>query len=190
MASVGYYRVSTDEQNTQRQVDALTAVGCVRMFGEKISGTLKVDDRPQLMAALDYLRDDDTLVVQEVDRLGRSMLDGLTTLSELFERGVRVQVLEGVGAGVYTERTIVLDIAMALAEDRRRDISRKTRNGLQAARRQGRVGGRPSVVTSDRRHAILGRRAEGESMRQIARGVGVSVGVVHRVLAESSAPDA
>lgn len=186
MALIGYYRVSTDHQNTQRQMDALEAAGCIRSFGEKLSGTRKLADRPELMSALDYLREDDTLVVQEVDRLGRNMVDGLVTLGTLFERGVRVRVLEGVAAGEHAERTITLDIALALAEDQRRNIARKTRNGLQAARKQGRVGGRPTVITTDRRHAILGRHNDGESLRQIARGVGVSPGTVHRVLSEAA----
>ncbi|MFE3280075.1 helix-turn-helix domain-containing protein [Nocardia sp. NPDC059239] len=68
---------------------------------------------------------------------------------------------------------------VALAEDRRRDIVRKTRDGLDAAARRGRKGGRPRVVDDDKRRAILARHAEGQSLREIARGVGVSLAVVH-----------
>ncbi|MFF0531143.1 hypothetical protein ACFYT3_22490 [Nocardia amikacinitolerans] len=67
----------------------------------------------------------------------------------------------------------------ALAEDRRRDIARKTREGLAAAAKRGRKGGRPQVVDEDKRRAILARQAEGQSLREIARGVGVSLAVVH-----------
>lgn len=80
-----------------------------------------------------------------------------------------------------------LDLALALAEDRRRDIVRKTKNGLETARRQGKVGGRRPVVDDDRRAAILDRRRRGESIRTIAAGVKVSVGVVHKTLAEAKA---
>lgn len=186
MALVGLVRVSTDAQETRRQHDALDPI-CVKVFEEKVSGKLSVDDRPGLKAALDYLRPDDMLVVQEVDRLGRNLLEGLVTLNALFERGVGVKVLDGIAAGEHTERSLILDLALALAEDRRRDISRKTRNGLEAARRRGRVGGRPSVIDDDKRAAILARRDRGESLRTIATGVGVSVGTVHRVLAGVSA---
>lgn len=181
MALIGYIRVSTSEQETQRQRDALEPI-CVRTFEEKISGTRKATDRPGLSRALDYLREGDMLTVQEVDRLGRSLLDGLIVLTELFERGVAVKVLEGIAAGEHRERSLILDLALALAEDRRRDISRKTRNGLEAAAKRGRRGGRPSVVDEDKRRVILARKAEGQSIREIARGVGVSTGTVHKVL--------
>ncbi|WP_438472822.1 recombinase family protein [Rhodococcus erythropolis] len=181
MTLVGLVRVSTDKQETQRQRDALDPM-CVKVFEEKVSGTLSVDQRPGLQAALHYLRPDDLLTVQEVDRLGRNLLEGLLVLTDLFERGVGVKVLDGIAAGEHTERSLVLDLALALAEDRRRDIVRKTRNGLDAARKRGNVGGRPTVVDDDKRAAILARRNRGESIRTIASGVRVSVGTVHRVL--------
>lgn len=183
MALVGLVRVSTYKQETARQHDALDPI-CVQVFEEKVSGRLSADDRPGLTAALAYLRDEDMLTVQEVDRLGRNLLEGLIVLNELFHRGVAVKVLEGIAAGEHTERSLVLDIALALAEDRRRDIARKTKNGLDAARIRGRIGGRPTVVDDDKRRAILARCGEGESLRTIARGVGVSLAVVHRVVTE------
>ncbi|MGN2642456.1 recombinase family protein [Nocardia takedensis] len=178
MALVGLVRVSTSRQETARQHDDLDPI-CVKVFQEKISGSLKLADRPGLRAALDYLRPGDMLTVQEADRLGRSLLEGLIVLNELFQQGIQVKVLAGIAAGEHTERSLILDLALALAEDRRRDIVRKTRDGLDAAARRGRRGGRPSVVDDDKRRAILARRAEGQSLREISRGVGVSVAVVH-----------
>jgi DNA invertase Pin-like site-specific DNA recombinase len=102
-------------------------------------------------------------------------------LTELFKQGIAVKILDGIAAGEHTERSLILDLALALAEDRRRDIARKTRNGLESAARHGRKGGRPTVVDEDKRRAILARRAEGQSLREIARGVGVSLAVVHGV---------
>jgi len=125
--------------------------------------------------------------VQEVDRLGRNLLEGLIVLNELFQRGIAVKVLDGIAAGEHPERSLVLDLALALAEDRRRDISRKTKNGLDAARRRGRVGGRPTVVDDDKRRAIIARRAEDQSLRTIANGTGVSLAVVHRIVTEHEA---
>ena len=123
-------RVSTDKEKTQRQHDALDPI-CLRVFEEKISGKLNTDDRPALLEALSHIRDGDMLTVQEVDRLGRNLLEGLIVLNDLFQRGVGVKVLEGIAAGEHTERSLILD----LAEDRRRDIARKTNNGLEAARK-------------------------------------------------------
>lgn len=186
MALVGLVRVSTKGQDTARQHDALDPI-CVKVFEEKVSGRLSVDERPGLRAALDYLRDGDMLTVQEVDRLGRNLLEGLIVLTELFERGIAVKVLDGIAAGEHTERSLILDLALALAEDRRRDISRKTKNGLEAARKRGKVGGRPRVIDDDKRAIILARREKGESIRVIARVLDVSVGSVHAVLVDESA---
>ena len=181
MALIGLVRVSTDKQKTQRQHDALNPI-CLKVFEEKISGKLAVDDRPGLTAALDYLRDGDMLTVQEVDRLGRNLLEGLIVLNDLFQRGIAVKVLDGIAAGEHTERSLILDLALALAEDRRRDIVKKTKNGLESARARGRVGGRRPVVDDDKRRIIHARRAEGQSIREIAAAVKVSVGVVHKTL--------
>lgn len=178
MALIGLVRVSTSRQETQRQHDALDPI-CVKVFQEKVSGRLKIAERPGLVAALEYLRPGDMLTVQEADRLGRNLLEGLLVLNDLFQQGVAVKILDGVAAGEHTERNLVLDLALALAEDRRRDIARKTRDGLASAALRGRRGGRPRVVDEDKRRAILARRSEGQSLRQIARGVGVSLGVVH-----------
>ncbi len=174
MALVGLVRVSTAKQETQRQHDALDPI-CERVFEEKVSGKLAVDHRPGLRAALNFMRTGDLLAVQEVDRLGRNLLEGLIVLNDLFEHGYAVKVLEGIAAGEHIERSFVLDMALALAEDRRRDISRKTKNGLEAARRRGRVGGRPRVIDDDKRAIILARSEKGESIRVIARVLGVSV---------------
>ncbi|GAA0420777.1 hypothetical protein Acor_79380 [Acrocarpospora corrugata] len=127
----------------------------------------------------------DLLAVQEVDRLGRNLLEGLIVLNDLFQQGIGVKVLEGIGAGEHTERSFILDLALALAEDRRRDIVKKTLNGLEAARRQGELGGRRPVVDDDKRAAILDRHRRGESIRTIAAGVKVSIGVVHKTITEA-----
>lgn len=179
---VGLVRVSTKGQDVQRQHDALDPI-CVKVFEERVSGKLNIDHRPGLTAALDYLRPGDMLTVLEVDRLGRNLPEGLTVLSDLFARGFGVKVLDGIAVGEHTERSFVLDMALAIAEDRRRDIARKTRSGLEAARKRGKVGGRPSVIDDDKRAAILARRARGESIRNIAASIGVSVGTVHKVVA-------
>ncbi|MDQ1051216.1 recombinase family protein [Streptomyces sp. V4I2] len=135
----------------------------------RISGKLPVADRPGparpgLAAALDHLRDGDMLCVQEVDRLGRNLLEGLIVLNDLFQRCIALMVREGIASGEHTERSLVLDLALALAEDRRRDIVRKTKNGLESARTRtrtrtrtrarARVGGRRPVVDADKRRVI------------------------------------
>lgn len=181
-ASIGLVRVSTDAQDTRRQHDVLDPI-CWRVFEEKVSGKLAVEDRPGLVAALAELREGDMLAVMEVDRLSRNLLEGLVMLQELFARGVRVKVLEGIAAGEHTERSFLLDMALALAEDRRRDISRKTRDGLAAARR-GRKGGRPSVITVDRQDQARQMREAGMTYRRIGEALGISDASVRRAIAQ------
>lgn len=166
MALVGLVRVSTDKQNVDRQHDALDPI-CVKVFEEKVSGKLAVAERPGLSAALEYLRDGDMLCVQEVDRLGRDTLTGLMTLAELFQRNIAVKVLEGVGAGEHTEMNLLLELALVLASERRRDIVKKTKNGLDAARARGRVGGRRPVMTEPLVVQAVALREKGYSLKQI-----------------------
>ncbi|MEU5580919.1 recombinase family protein [Streptomyces huasconensis] len=191
MALVGLVRVSTDKQNVDRQHDALDPI-CIKVFEEKISGKLAVDDRPALSAALEYVREGDMLTVQEVDRLGRDTLTGLLTLAELFERGIAVKVLEGIGAGEHSEMNLLLELALVLASERRRDIVKKTKNGLEAARSRGRVGGRRPVMTEALVVQAAALREKGFSLKQIQphlritdgknKGKNPSVGAISQAL--------
>lgn len=191
MALVGLVRVSTDKQNTERQHDALDPI-CIKVFEEKMSGKLATEERPTLAAAIEYLRADDMLCVQEVDRLGRNLLEGLLVLNDLFERDIAVKVLEGIGAGEHTERSLILDLALALAEDRRRDIVKKTKNGLDAARKRGRIGGRKPVMTDILVAQAVALRDKGFTIRQIQphlriaeganKGKNPSVGAISQAL--------
>ena len=104
---VGLVRVSKTDQDTRRQRDALDPI-CVKVFEERVSGKLKVADRPGLQAALDYIRPGDLLTVQEVDRLGRNLLEGLLVLNDLFERGISVKVRDSghywcLNSGVFVD---------------------------------------------------------------------------------------
>jgi len=191
MALVGLVRVSTDKQNTERQHDALDPI-CIKVFEEKVSGKLQADERPALMNAIEYVRDGDMLCVQEVDRLGRNLLEGLIVLNDLFERGISVKVLDGIAAGEHKERSLILDLALALAEDRRRDIVKKTKDGLESARKRGRVGGRRPVMTEALVIQAAALRAKGFSLKQIqphlriaegkSKGKNPSIGAISQAL--------
>ncbi|WP_228824625.1 recombinase family protein [Nocardia blacklockiae] len=151
MALVGLVRVSTSKQETARQHDDLDPI-CVRVFEEKLSGALKLADRPGLQAALDFMRPGDMLTVQEADRLGRNLLEGLIVLNDLFQQGVAVKILHGIAAGEHTERSLILDLALALAEDRRLDIAQDPRRPgrRRAQRSQGGPGHAWSTTTTPR----------------------------------------
>jgi DNA invertase Pin-like site-specific DNA recombinase len=185
---VGLARVSTDAQDTQLQRDALVQAGCGRIFEEKVS-TRRVE-RPGLAGALDHLRPDagDALVVWKLDRLGRCVKDVLIIADDLHARGIGLRILTGTLAGAYTasgEGKFFFTMMAAFSELERDMIHQRTMAGLEAARRQGRVGGRPTVMDPDKLAAARARRAQGQSPTQIAKALGISRASVYRHLGES-----
>ena len=188
---IGLARVSTDGQDAQLQRDALDAAGVGRIYEEKISTRKAASDRPGLTAALDYLRDGDTLVVWKLDRLGRSVKDVLTIADDLHDRGVGVKILTGKLSGTYTptgEGKFFFTMMAAFAELERDIIHERTMAGLVAARAQGRNGGRPTVMDADKLAAAQARRARGESPTEIAKALGVSRASVYRHLSAENTP--
>lgn len=180
---IGLARVSTEDQDAQLQLDALEAAGCARTFTEKAS-TRKAN-RPGLAAALDYVRTGDTLVVWKLDRLSRSTKELLTIADNLHARGVGLRVLTGAMAGSYSPRgegKLFFTILAAVSEFERDLNHDRTMAGLAAARAQGRVGGRPSVMDADKLAAAQARFARGESPTQIAQALCVSRATVYRHL--------
>ncbi|MCA1672014.1 MAG: recombinase family protein, partial [Actinobacteria bacterium] len=140
-ALVGYSRVSTRDQNLDRQTDALTAAGCLRIFADKRSG--KTSARPELAKALDFMRPGDTLVVASLDRLSRSLQDLIAMVAELRRRGAGFRSLHEQLDTTTPGGRLVFHVFAALAEFIRELIVEGTREGLDAARARGRVGGRP-----------------------------------------------
>lgn len=179
---VGYARVSTWDQETDAQTDALTAAGCSRIFQETASGTRT--DRPQLAAALDYLREGDTLVVWRLDRLGRSLPHLIETVALLDERGVGLRsVHESIDTTTATGR-LVLHIFAALAEFEAALIADRTKAGLAAARERGSKPGRKPSLSPDQVAVVRQMHATGEhTVSQIAQVVGgVSRATIYRAI--------
>ncbi|WP_030951788.1 recombinase family protein [Streptomyces sp. NRRL S-481] len=184
---IGYARVSTDDQEAQLQRDALTAAGCARIFEDKASG--KNTDRPELTAALDYARPGDTLCVWKLDRFARSLIDLVTMVDTLRERGIGFKVLTGALANIdpgTADGRLMLQVVGAMAEFERSLIKERTRAGLDAAKAQGRTGGRPSVVDEDVLTVAHARKAKGESVSAIAKALGISRATLYRHLGESA----
>ena len=182
---IGLARVSTDAQDAQLQQDALTEAGCGRIYTEKVSTQKAASERQGLAAALGYLRPGDTLVVWKLDRLGRSVKEVLTIADDLHARGVGVRILTGKLSGSYSphgEGKFFFTMMAAFAELERDVIYERTMAGLKAARAQGKVGGRPTVMDPDKLAAARARQARGESPAQIAKALGVSRASVYRHL--------
>src|SRR6266478_2975430 len=144
--AVGYARVSTQDQDLALQLDALHAAGCDRIFTEKASGAQR--DRPQLHAALDYMRPNDTLVVWKLDRLARSLRQLLDTVAALHSRQMGLRSLTEAIDTSTPGGTLVFHLFGALAEFERSIIRERTRAGLAAARARGRTGGRPPALSA------------------------------------------
>ncbi|MEO1286389.1 MAG: recombinase family protein [Chloroflexota bacterium] len=176
---VGYARVSTQDQNPQLQIDALTQAGCEKIFEEKASGAQR--DRPALQDALSYLRKGDTLVIWKLDRLARSLKQLLETVEHLEEQGIGlVSLTENIDTASAGGK-LVFHIFGALAEFERSLIRERTLAGLEAARKQGRVGGRPRALLEDdiiKAKAML--RDPEISAKEVAETLGVSISTLYK----------
>jgi DNA invertase Pin-like site-specific DNA recombinase len=145
---IGYARVSTQDQNLELQINALSDFGCAKIFKEKVSGKNK--DRPELNNLLGQLRSGDTVVVWKLDRLGRSIKD-LIHLVELFKSSEVnfVSVTDSIDTSTAMGR-FTFNIFASLAQFEREIIRERTNAGLSAARAKGRKGGRPSGLSKEK----------------------------------------
>jgi DNA invertase Pin-like site-specific DNA recombinase len=142
---VGSARVSTQDQNPALQLDALKAAGCEWLFVETASGAQW--DRPELKAALEFVRARDTLVVWKLDRLARSLKQLIETVEFLASRDIEFKSLTEAIDTTTAGGKLVFHIFGSLAEFERSIIRERTRAGLQAARARGKQGGRPPALT-------------------------------------------
>jgi DNA invertase Pin-like site-specific DNA recombinase len=141
---VGYASVSTLDQNPELQTDALLQAACDRIFTEKASGSHQ--DRPQLKAALDYLRAGDTLVIWKLSRLARSLKQVIQTAQDIESRGIHFKVLTQNINTQTSEGRLFFHMTAAFDEFQRELIVESTRAGLAAAKKRGRRGGRPAAM--------------------------------------------
>ena len=170
---IGYARVSTEEQNTSLQIDALKNAGCKQLFEEKVSGKSK--DRPELEVCLKVLREGDTLVVSRLDRLGRSLEHLVQIIRNLESRNIGFLSLSESIDTTNAGGKLIFHIFAALAEFERNLISERTKAGLKAARARGRKGGRKTKLTnSDMRKAAAMLRDPFVTKTEVARHFGVS----------------
>ncbi len=177
---IGYARTSTTVQDPQLQLDALTAAGCARIFTESASG-MKTS-RPELDAALDYLREGDQLVVWRLDRLGRSLPHLLDVLARLDGCGVGFRSLTEALDTSTSGGRLVFSVFGAIAQFERELITERTHAGLAAAKAQGRVGGRPRTMTEANVEYARDQRTKGASWNDIAASLRVSRSTVQRAL--------
>jgi DNA invertase Pin-like site-specific DNA recombinase len=179
---VGYSRVSTIDQNTERQLDGIQLD---RLFTDKASG--KDTQRPQLQAALDYLRDGDVLVVHSMDRLARNLDDLRKLVSELTARGVVVEFVKGhltFTNEVDAMSLLMLSVMGAFAEFERALILERQREGIAIAKAKGIYKGRKPSLNPEKLKTLRERVAAGVPKAKIAREFGVSRQTLYTALSQ------
>lgn len=179
---IGYARVSRNDQNPAAQEAELLAAGAVKVFVDQGESS-RIRDRPQWLACLGYLRPGDTLVVRRLDRIAGSERMAIETIHELDDRGVQIRSLTEPDIDTTTPMGKALfGIVAVFAQLRVDTIRDNTMRGLAHARAQGRVGGRPTVMTPERVDAAVRMRYEGQSLDHIAKVLGVGKSSVARAL--------
>jgi len=174
----GYARVSTEQQNLDRQLDALKKYGVDSIYNEKMTGTKK--DRPELSKMLDRMTEGDTVVIESLSRLGRSTKD-LIELTELFHsRGVHlISLKESIDTNTSTGK-LLFTLMSAIAQFKRDTIADRTREGLKAARARGRTGGRPKTNSDNVKKAVKLYHTRQHSIREIEELTGVKKSTLYR----------
>jgi DNA invertase Pin-like site-specific DNA recombinase len=182
---IGYARVSTNDQETATQVAALKAAGCERIYREKASGGRW--DRPELHKLLDQLRKGDVLVVWKLDRLSRSLRDVLTIMERLGEASAGFRSLTEAIDTTTPAGRMMMQMVGAFAEFERAMLRERTKAGLDAARLEGRVGGRRPKLSDQQRSEIQKMVTKGDkTAADAARLFKVHPATVSRLLARAN----
>ena len=179
MSVVGYKRVSSIDQNTERQLEG---VEVDKLYTDKVSG--KDTNRPQLTAALDYVREGDIFVVHSMDRLARNLEDLRRIVRELTSNGVTVKFVKESLTFTGNDspmNTMLLSMLGAVAEFERSMILERQREGIAIAKAKGKYKGGKPKLSEEQVNELKYRRANGESPSVLAKEYGVSRATVYNV---------
>jgi DNA invertase Pin-like site-specific DNA recombinase len=180
MSTIGYARVSTQDQDLSAQLAALRKAGATTIFREKISGVRA--DRPQLKKLVAALKRGDLVIVTRLDRLGRSVRELLNLLAEFDQKGVGFRSLADVWCDTTTAHgRLMLTVLGGLAEFERELIRQRTGEGRARALAAGVRFGRKPKLSDFQRKEAMARRGNGETLAQIARSYAVSVSMISRL---------
>ncbi|OAI02851.1 recombinase family protein [Methylomonas methanica] len=180
--NVGYIRVSSTSQNTERQ---LADVALDRVFTDKASG--KDANRPELSNCLEHLREGDVLHVHSIDRLARNLKDLQTIIENLTKNGVTVKFykehLTFEAANTSPMQTLMLQMLGAFAEFERTLIKERQREGIEAAKAQGKKLGAPAKLTAAQTAEIKARVEQGDDKSKLAKEYGISRPTLYKLIA-------
>jgi DNA invertase Pin-like site-specific DNA recombinase len=178
---IGYARVSTKQQDLTRQIKALEARNCDRIFSDKVTGK-SLAGRPEMELALAAIREGDTFIVAEWDRATRSMWDGLQIIKRIIDAKSKVIVLDRPYIDLETPMGQgFLAMMSAMAEDERLRILKRTNEGRIIALARGVKFGPKPKLSQHQRKLVLDRKAAGDMVRDIARDMGVHHSTISRL---------
>jgi DNA invertase Pin-like site-specific DNA recombinase len=180
---LGYARTSTDDQEAgfAAQQRELAAIKIDKLFSEKISS---IGPRPQLEAALDYLRDGDTLVVTKLDRLARSVADLCNIVKRIEAKGASLRILAmGVDTATPTGR-LILNVIGSIAQFEREIMLERQREGIAKAKGEGKYKGRAPTARA-KSEDVLRLAATSMPKKRIADELGIGIASVWRILADA-----
>jgi DNA invertase Pin-like site-specific DNA recombinase len=183
-ALVGYARTSTTDQKAglQAQLRDLKAAGCAKIFREELSSVAAT--RPQLDAALEWVREGDALVVTKLDRLARSVADLVAITQALKRKGVGLRILAMNLDTATPTGKLMVNLLGSIAEFERELMLERQREGIAKAKAEGKYRGRQPTARS-KTDNVLRLRAEGKSANDIKAALGISRASVFRILAEN-----
>jgi len=184
---IGYARVSTHDQNLQLQVDALNRAKCRRIFTDKLSGTLK--ERRGLSEALSHLRAGDTLVVWKLDRLGRTVKGLVDLVTDLESQDVNFKSLTDGIDTTSTAGRFFFHVMASLSEMERELTLERTKAGLEAARKLGRIGGLKRIMTDSKIKSARKLLASGHTPKDVAHDLGISLATLYRWIPAAGSAD-
>lgn len=180
MAMYGYARASADDQSTSIQEAALRAAGCAVVKAEKQSGT-SLEGRAQLETILEFIDENDLLVVTRVDRLARSVADVEKIVAQLKAKGAHLKATEQNIDTTTSEGTAFLQMLSVFAQFETAIRRERQREGIDKAKAAGVYKGRPAKIEEAEVRAL---KAEGLGATEIARRLGIGRASVYRVLGE------
>lgn len=176
----GYARVSTEQQNLDRQLDMLQKYGVDFIYNEKMTGTKR--NRPELEKLLERLTEGDTVVVESLSRLGRSTKDLIWLMETFNSKGVNlVSLKESIDTTTSTGK-LLFTLMSALAQFERDVLADRTKEGLAAARARERKGGRPPVSREAIKKAIKLYNTQQYTVREITDLTGVKPSTLYKAL--------
>ena len=181
----GYWRCSTDAQDQERQIRSLQDAGCEVIVGDKITGTSDYGDRKELAKLLDEIEEGSLLILDELSRLGRTMVTMLVEVNKLLEKGVKIRTLDGRLDTTTMNKEIgnlIVGVMGYSAECELRNIRHRTSEGRAVARSRGVKFGRKRQYNPAQAATVLDMRQKGDGYGTIASAMGMSIGMVRRII--------